>query len=726
MEREGEKSVEQEIQIDYDAAVANRGNLARLKRLMRRAGDGGKLTIGFIGGSITQGSLATEPERCYAYHVFAWWRKTFPRAEVSYLNAGIGATDSQFGCARADSDLLSGRPDFVIVEFSVNDGDNEHFLETYEGLVRKIYSAAWEPAVLLVHNVCYDNGSNAQRMHGRVAEYYELPALSMQSSIYPEIASGRLERREITPDDLHPNDAGHKLVASVITKFLERVREDAGKAEAKGAAIGKAEDRGEDIGKTEDKGAVAGAEEAIPLRNPPLTDNAYERSLRYRNDNSSPVRKGFAVDTAPQEGITDIFKKGWTASEKGASITFEVKGSCIAVQYRKTIQRPAPVAELILDGDVSRPFRLDANFDETWGDKLALDTVLEHGEDREHTVEIRLTETHEDDRLPFYLVSLLVSTKAEEEPIMLSPSFTHNIWGGSRLREEFGYPVEGMDIGECWGVSAHPKGESIVRDGVYAGMKLSELWETHPELFGNVCGDRFPLLVKLIDAKEDLSIQVHPDDAYASAHENGAMGKTECWYVLDCPENATLVIGHNARTGHELSDMISQGRWGELIREVPVKKGDFIQIDPGTVHSIRGGILLLEIQQNSDITYRVYDYDRLSDGKPRQLHIKQSLDVITVPAAPAEKSILSAADLPENQINELHRCQYYRVSKVKIRGEQRFAMDGSFALAVVIAGQGAANGRAVRKGDFFLFPAQTKEMRLSGEMELILSGPGEK
>lgn len=698
--------MEQDIQLGYDAAVSNRGNPARLKKLMRRAGDGGKLTIGFIGGSITQGSLATEPRFCYAYHVFEWWRKTFPRAEVSYLNAGIGATDSQFGCARADSDLLAGRPDFVIVEFSVNDADNEHFLETYEGLVRKIYSAEWEPAVLLVHNVCYDNGSNAQRMHGRVAEYYGLPALSMQSCIYPEIATGRLERRQITPDDLHPNDAGHELVASVITRFLERVREDDGKAE--------------------DRGADAGAEEEVPLRNPPLTDNAYERSLRYRNDNSYPVRKGFAVDTAVQEGITDIFKKGWTASEKGSSITFKVKGSCIAVQYRKTIKLPAPVAELILDGDESRPFRLDANFDETWGDKLALDTVLEHGEDREHTVEIRLTETHEDDRLPFYLVSVIASTKAEEELILLAPAFTHNIWGGSRLREEFGYPVEGMDIGECWGISAHPKGESIVRDGVYAGMKLSELWEAYPELFGNVCDDRFPLLVKLIDAKEDLSIQVHPDDAYASAHENGAMGKTECWYVLDCPENATLVIGHNARTGQELSDMIRQRRWGELIREIPVKKGDFIQIEPGTVHSVKGGILLLEIQQNSDITYRVYDYDRLSDGKPRQLHIEQSMDVITVPAAPVEKSVKSAADLPENRWNELYRCKHYRVSKVKIKGEKCFAMDGPFSLAVVISGRGTANSRAVRKGDFFLFPAQTKEMKLSGEMELILSGPGEK
>ena len=113
-------------------------------------------------------------------------------------------------------------------------------------------------------------------------------------------------------------------------------------------------------------------------------------------------------------------------------------------------------------------------------------------------------------------------------------------------------------------------------------MKLSELWKKHPEVFGNVDSDRFPLLIKIIDAKDDLSIQVHPDDDYAKVHENGSLGKTECWYILDCKENATIVIGHNARTKEELSRMIHEGKWSEFIREIPIKKGDFLQIDPGT------------------------------------------------------------------------------------------------------------------------------------------------
>lgn len=154
--------------------------------------------------------------------------KTFPQTDFTYINAGIGGTTSQFGVARAEDDLLSKEPDFVIIEFSVNDESTEHFMETYEGLVRKVYTSKTKPAVLLVHNVFYNNGGNAQLMHGRIARHYDLPAVSMQSTIYPEVVSGHIENRDITPDDLHPNDAGHALVASVITYFLDKVKtEDA-------------------------------------------------------------------------------------------------------------------------------------------------------------------------------------------------------------------------------------------------------------------------------------------------------------------------------------------------------------------------------------------------------------------------------------------------------------------------------------------------------------------
>ena len=141
---------------------------------------------------------------------------------------------------------------------------------------------------------------------------------------------------------------------------------------------------------------------------------------------------------------------------------------------------------------------------------------------------------------------------------------------------------------------------------------------------------------------------------------------------MDCKEDATLVVGHNAKTKDELDDMVAQGRWQELIREVPIRKGDFIQIDPGTVHAIKADTLILETQQNSAITYRLYDYGRLQNGKPRQLHIDKSLDVITVPAKSAEDSVKSISSLPENQLNQIYTCEKYTVFKLDVDGTATF------------------------------------------------------
>lgn len=403
-----------EYQIDKEKGIANIGNLDRLKEVFARAKRGEHLTLGFLGGSITQGSLSSTPKTCYAYRVYEWWCETFPQAEFTYLNAGIGGTTSQFGVARAETDLLAGKPDFVIIEFSVNDESTEHFMETYEGLVRRVCGAEFSPAVLLVHNVYYHNGGNAQPVHGRVGRHYGLPAVSMQSAIFPEVVSGRIENRAITPDDLHPNDAGHALVASVITYFLEKVRIGALDAAGQAAERRVTEQRAakSPVAEADDRAAEDKAA-GLPA---PLTANAYEHSVRYRNSyapdmagKEQPELCGFAEDTAPQDGITDCFKYGWTASHVGDAITFHVEGSCIAVQYRKSVKLPAPVAEVVVDGDTEHAFRLDANFDETWGDKLELDTVMEHGKAGLHEVAIRLVETHEEDAVPFYLVSVIGS-----------------------------------------------------------------------------------------------------------------------------------------------------------------------------------------------------------------------------------------------------------------------------------------------------------------------------
>lgn len=315
----------------------------------------------------------------------------------------------------------------------------------------------------------------------------------------------------------------------------------------------------------------------------------------------------------------------------------------------------------------------------------------------------------------------LTVNKKTRPILFLNPVFKEMIWGGNQLAEKFGYEIPSDRTGECWAVSAHPNGDCTVREGEYAGRKLSELFKEEPELFGNLPLDRFPLLIKIIDAKADLSIQVHPDDAYAKVHENGSLGKTECWYILDCPEDATLVVGHNAGSREELKEMIDQKRWSELIREVPVKKGDFIQINPGTVHAIKGGLMILETQQNSDITYRVYDYDRLSNGKPRELHVQQSIDVITVPAPSAEDSVSHAADLPANTMNELIACDYYKVYKLTVTEPVSFEQEHPFLIMSVIEGEGLVNGQMIRKGDHFILPSGFGKVDLQGDMTLIAS-----
>lgn len=321
--------------------------------------------------------------------------------------------------------------------------------------------------------------------------------------------------------------------------------------------------------------------------------------------------------------------------------------------------------------------------------------------------------------------------------ILLEPVFKQMIWGGSRMRNEYGYDIPGDNTGECWAISAHPQGDCTVASGEYAGMTLSELWDSHRELFDDAKGDRFPLLTKIIDAQSDLSIQVHPDDVYAGENENGSLGKMECWYILDCDEDATIIIGHHAKTKQELEDMVHGARWKELIREIPVRKGDFFQINPGCVHAIKGGTLILETQQNSDITYRLYDYDRLQDGKKRPLHIKQSLDVITVPF---EESCASSSGTQDNAdaigsgamlvdakmtsndwFEQLITCEYYSVWKAELDGMKTLIQDQKFMLGSVIEGNASLDGCELKKGDHFILPARMEDVKLDGKATFIFS-----
>lgn len=309
-----------------------------------------------------------------------------------------------------------------------------------------------------------------------------------------------------------------------------------------------------------------------------------------------------------------------------------------------------------------------------------------------------------------------------EEILFLEPVFKHNIWGGTKLQQEFGYEVYGDDIGECWGISAHENGDCLIRNGKYKGKSLSCIWREHPELFGcRTENTPFPILVKLIDAKDDLSIQVHPDDSYAKCNEHGSFGKAECWYILSCDENASIILGHNAKDMKELKASILSGEWKQLLRKIPVKKGDVIPIEPGTIHAINGGVMLLEIQQSSDITYRIYDYDRLWNGFPRELHLIKGLDVIKVPDNSSVNNILHEKADSGNRVYPLYQCKYFQINKMIVNGTLQLDKTASFFLCSVLSGEGFLQGQEVKKGDHLIITNMAQQITLSGEMELIMT-----
>ena len=304
--------------------------------------------------------------------------------------------------------------------------------------------------------------------------------------------------------------------------------------------------------------------------------------------------------------------------------------------------------------------------------------------------------------------------------IKLKPIFHDKIWGGRQLETVFGYDIPDGAIGECWAISAHPNGDCQIEEGPYAGHTLSWLWDNHRELFGNCEGKEFPLLIKILDAKDDLSIQVHPNDEYAAAHENGSLGKTECWYVLDCDEGATIIVGQRAKDRAEAAKMIEEGRWSEMLNEVPIHKGDFFQINSGTVHAIKTGTLILETQQSSDVTYRLYDYDRPgADGKLRPLHIEQSLDCIDFDAQAPTTGAVTAPEV--DGVTELESNRIYTVDRVRVDGEKSIAQEWPFVCLSVIDGEGTVCDEPVRKGSHLLVPSTVASMDLAGQMELIIS-----
>ena len=289
------------------------------------------------------------------------------------------------------------------------------------------------------------------------------------------------------------------------------------------------------------------------------------------------------------------------------------------------------------------------------------------------------------------------------KPFFLKPVCKDYIWGGNRLRE-YGKESEKDKIAESWELSCHPDGESVIASGEYQGMTLRKFLQENPDALGVYCEkfDRFPVLIKLIDAKENLSLQVHPDNAYAIKHEQD-WGKTELWYVIEAEPEAEIIYGfQDTLTKEQFRFAVENHKILDWVKHVPVKAGDVFYIPSGTVHAIGKGILLAEIQQNSNVTYRIYDYDR-----GRELHIEKALDVVKL--APAENPPLEAPVIRKGFTAQyLKRCPFFTVQKITAL-ESSVGYYDSFRHLLILDGEAVIeiDGEEVpiKKGDSLFIPA---------------------
>lgn len=307
--------------------------------------------------------------------------------------------------------------------------------------------------------------------------------------------------------------------------------------------------------------------------------------------------------------------------------------------------------------------------------------------------------------------------------LKLKPACKDYLWGGHRLVDEYGVQYDGDVCAEAWVLSCHPDGPSTIVNGKYAGRTLQQFIDAEgKEVLGTNCRRfrEFPILTKFIDAKQNLSIQVHPDNAYALKNEN-QYGKTEMWYVIDAEPGAFLYYGFKKEISREeFEERIKNNTLTEVLNAVHVKKGDALLIESGTLHAIGSGILIAEIQQNSNVTYRVYDYGRIGkDGKPRELHIAKALDVTK--REPAE---------PKSSYPHIADCDYFTVDKINLNGSTTDKVSGevgeeSFLSILVLDGGGKIScgddKMDYRKGDSFFLPAGSGKWKMKGSADVLLT-----
>ena len=326
-----------------------------------------------------------------------------------------------------------------------------------------------------------------------------------------------------------------------------------------------------------------------------------------------------------------------------------------------------------------------------------------------------------------------LSLNADNDGIfLLEPALKETIWGGNKLREKYGKNSEFANVAESWECSVHPQGLSKVASDKYSGMYLRDVLAEHPEYLGNKIKsvDDFPFLIKFIDAREKLSVQVHPDDEYAEKYENGAYGKTEMWYVVEAENDAELVYGfYNEITRRQLADGARNGDIEKYLNKVRTHPGDVFFIPAGTVHGIGAGNLIVEVQESSDLTYRLYDYNRVDkDGNKRALHISSALDVINYKKSSEIRKQMRALVYKKGYSREaLCTCKYFCVEKINVKTEEFIEFFNSRKRCIVlvcVSGSGLLWSKkskmiTVCKGKSVFVTSQVEEFFVSGNITFL-------
>lgn len=348
------------------------GDLSRIIAAMEKAEAGEKVTIGVIGGSITQGSLASSQNSCYASLLKQWWEDTFPNAEIEFINAGVGGTTSYLGVHRVEEDLLAYEPDFVVVEFSVNDSNNNFFKKSYENLVRRIMSEEYNPAVLMLF-MTMEDGTSAQGNDSLIGFQYEIPMISYGNAILDEIREGSFTWKDISPDNIHPNDRGHAIVAEILDVYLTDIY-----------------NRREEL-----------ATEVTAFDKKVLTKEVYMDATILNAEDIEPTQWG-SFEVAD---INDRFRSNWYTETGEESLIFEVEAANIGIMYQEMVNGNGGEYEILIDGTAVTT--INADFPGGWGNYSETVEIFVSDEKTMHTIEIKLKEGSEGS--VFALLGLMIS-----------------------------------------------------------------------------------------------------------------------------------------------------------------------------------------------------------------------------------------------------------------------------------------------------------------------------